>query len=339
MGPAVRPHRTHTAHDTLVHTHEHAHPAGQPRRPARARPRSSRPGPHDHGHDHHHDHGTPGTTTRTASSTARSCARATACAPSRSASSCSARPRRCPGCDLRRIGVGGAARRPIHNIGDALTAIPLADCVPAALLPRREDRRTVRRARDLRLRLRRRSYETIERLLHPEHALPPWRARRRRRDRLRGNEIAARYVFAPAHASTAPRSSQTASMPAPTATSHSASSPALPSSPSASTPPIRSSASPSRSSSSRSPGTPGASSRPPSPANRHTSTNRAGLSQASQAASSLGWRSSGTSVTSTSVIRGPSTALTSNRAPGVVTLSPTRGARPSSPNTQPPTEW
>ena len=39
------------------------------------------------------------------------------------------------------------------------------------------------------------------------------------------------------------------------------------------------------------------------------------------------------SVTSTSTIRGPSTPLTSNRTPSVLTESPTFGARPSSPNT------
>ena len=45
------------------------------------------------------------------------------------------------------------------------------------------------------------------------------------------------------------------------------------------------------------------------------------------------------SVTSTSRMRGPSTALTSKRAPSNATMSPTRGARPSSPNTNPPMVW
>ena len=38
-------------------------------------------------------------------------------------------------------------------------------------------------------------------------------------------------------------------------------------------------------------------------------------------------------------MRGPSIALTSNRAPSNATVSPTCGARPSSPKTNPPTVW
>jgi len=44
-------------------------------------------------------------------------------------------------------------------------------------------------------------------------------------------------------------------------------------------------------------------------------------------------------VTSTSVMRVPSTERTSKRAPSKVTASPAFGARPISPNTNPPTVW
>jgi 4a-hydroxytetrahydrobiopterin dehydratase len=46
-----------------------------------------------------------------------------------------------------------------------------------------------------------------------------------------------------------------------------------------------------------------------------------------------------TSVTSTSMILGPSVEATSKRAPSKPTVSPTFGARPSSPKMNPPTVW